>query len=413
MPSIREVLRRPSFGRLATAYTVNELGNWLGDIALAVLVYEQTGSPLATAALFIGTRFLPAFLAPVFTARLESLDTRRALPLVYVLEALVFAALAFHASSFLLVSIVALATVDGTLAATGRALTRAAAFTMLGSHGALRSGNAVLNFGFTGAAAVGPATAGLVVAGLGVEAALLLDAASFVLVAVLLASARSLPRGVGATTRWWSHVREGLVYVRDRRTLRALLVAQGLALVFFTAVTPIEVVFVKDTLDEGNLALGVLLASWGAGMIAGSLLFAMSRHRPLGPLLLASTLAVGIAYLGLAAAPTLLAACSLSIFGGVGNGVQLVALISAIQELTAAEYQARVASLLESLAAAMPGVGFLLGGAIAAIFSPRASYLVAGAGVCLVASLTAVRLGPPGWDVQPIPGARVADFEAR
>ena len=39
-------LRLPGFGQLAGAYTVNELGNWVGEIALAVLVFDQTGSPL-------------------------------------------------------------------------------------------------------------------------------------------------------------------------------------------------------------------------------------------------------------------------------------------------------------------------------------------------------------------------------
>ena len=42
-------LRLRGFRQLAGAYTVNELGNWIGEIALAVLVYDQTGSPLATA----------------------------------------------------------------------------------------------------------------------------------------------------------------------------------------------------------------------------------------------------------------------------------------------------------------------------------------------------------------------------
>ena len=66
--------------------------------------------------------------------------------------------------------------------------------------------------------------------------------------------------------------------------------------------------------------------------------------------------------------------------GGIGNGVQWIALVTAVQELTRATYQARVLALLEALASAMPGVGFLLGGAIAAIFEPRVAYAVAGGG---------------------------------
>ena len=74
---------------------------------------------------------------------------------------------------------VALAAVDGALALAARALTRAVAATLLEPTGELRAGNAILNVAFTGGAAVGPAIAGLVVAGFGVQSALLLDAVSF------------------------------------------------------------------------------------------------------------------------------------------------------------------------------------------------------------------------------------------
>ena len=57
-------LRLPGFPNLGLAYLVNELGNWLGEIALAVLVFDQTGSPMATAALFCGMHFAPALLGP-------------------------------------------------------------------------------------------------------------------------------------------------------------------------------------------------------------------------------------------------------------------------------------------------------------------------------------------------------------
>ena len=53
-------LRIAGFGRLAAASLVNELGNWLGEIALAVVVFDQTGSPVATAALFVAMQFVPA-----------------------------------------------------------------------------------------------------------------------------------------------------------------------------------------------------------------------------------------------------------------------------------------------------------------------------------------------------------------
>src|SRR3954451_15167355 len=119
-------------------------------------------------------------------------------------------------------------------------------------------------------------------------------------------------------------------------------------------------------------------------MVLGSLLFARLRQASLAPLLFFSTLAVGAGYLGLAVAPTLAVACAASVVGGAGNGVQWVAAISAVQELTAESMQARVMSVLESIGAAMPGVGFALGGVIAALASPRLTFLVAGLGVMAI-----------------------------
>ena len=118
---------------------------------------------------------------------------------------------------------------------------------------------------------------------------------------------------------------------------------------------------------------------------------------PLRALLLGSTLAIGTAYLGTAAAPTLLVACLVSAVGGVGNGVQWIALVTAVQELTRATYQARVLALLEALASAMPGAGFLLGGAVTALFGPRTSYALAGAGVLAVVAAAAAALRHLDW----------------
>ena len=105
-------LRNTAFARLAAAYTVNEFGNWLGEIALAVLVFAETGSPLAVTALFMAWNLVPAFVAPALTARLDQLAVRWALPVLYAIEALAFVALALLAGAFSLPAILALALLD-------------------------------------------------------------------------------------------------------------------------------------------------------------------------------------------------------------------------------------------------------------------------------------------------------------
>ena len=390
-------LKLPGFGHLAGAYSINELGNWVGEIALAVLVYDQTGSPLATAALFLGMQFAPGFLGQALVARVEPVGTKRMLPLLYLAEAATFVALAATADNFALWLVVALATVDGTLAIGARALTRASAAAVLTPHGLLREGNAIINVGFTGANALGPALAGIAVATLGIETALLLDAASFVLVAITLAAATSLPQVKAQPERWRARLREGFSYVARRPLLRRLMTMQAAAFVFFSLVLPIEIVYAKETLDVGDSGYGALLSAWGAGMVLGSVVFLAGRRVSMGLLLLLSTLAISFSYLGMSVAGNLPVACAAAALGGAGNGVQWVAVMSTVQALTEDRFQARVAGLLESIAVAMPGIGFVLGGVITELLDPRAGFAVAGGGVLAVLLVAVPLLRDAEW----------------
>ena len=115
------------FGRLLASYTVNELGDAVGIVALAVLVYNRTEAVAPTAAFFIVAKFLPALVAPALTARLDQAALRRSLPALYTVEAAVFAALALIADgNFVLPLVLALGLLAGALAITGRGLTRGA-----------------------------------------------------------------------------------------------------------------------------------------------------------------------------------------------------------------------------------------------------------------------------------------------
>jgi MFS family permease len=389
-------LRRPAFRRLALSFTVNEFGDWLGIVALSVLVFDRTGSALATMALFLGMRFVPALLAPALVARVERTPPRFALAALYCFEAAAFGVLALLVDNFALAAVVAVAMLDGTLALCGRSLTRAVTAALLESAGELRAGNAILNIGFTIGAAAGPAAAGLVVAGFGLQTALLLDAASFLVIAAVM-FAGPLPHAEPEEGQWRDRFRAGLAYVTTRVPLRRLMIAQGAAFIFFTAAIPIEVIYAKSTLGSGDSGYGALLASWGVGMVAGSIVFSAVRGRGLPLLLLLSTIAIGVSYLFLAAAPNLLTACAASVLGGIGNGVEWVAVVSAIQEMTRQEMQARVMSVLESVGAAMPGVGFLLGGLVATSHDPRAVFLVSGIGVLVVVAVAAYYLAGTPW----------------
>lgn len=394
MSALRTSFRARGFPALAGSYALNELGDNFGVIALAVLVLDQTGSALATTALFVLGKFLPALVAPVLTAGLDRRRVSRTLPALYVIEAAAYGGLALLAGdAFTLPAVLALAFVDGLLAITARGLSRGAIAAVLTPRGALRDGNAVINVLFAATGVGGPLLAGVLVHTWSAATALWIDAASFLAAAlILLASSSRLPAATaGEHQRWLARVRDGLDYVRSHATAGRLILGEAVAIIFFTITVPIEVVYVEESLNSTSLGFGVLLATWGVGILIGSVVFARSRHRSTATLVLVSTAAVGVGYGVMAVAPTLAIACVGSIIGGTGNGIQWVAVMTALQESVGDNYQARAAGLLESMAAAVPGIGYLLGGLLTSIVDARLAYGVAAFGVAVVVLLWARR----------------------
>jgi MFS family permease len=402
---MRSALHIPAFRRLALSYSLNELCDWMGIVALAVLVYDHTSSALATASLFVVGKFLPSLLVPALTVRAERFPVARSLAGMYALEAVVFAVLALVARDPFIPLICALAFVDGTIAATGRAVTRAATVAVLEPAGLLRQGNAALNLGFSAMSIAGPALAGLLVAGAGVPALVGATAVVFALMALLVGTARALPQGTLDETPWRERLRAGASYALNHPIVRPLILAEAVLLVLFTMAPPIEIVYAKESLDGTDATYGTLLTSWGAGVIVGSLAFTRMHSRSLPILLAASTVAIGFAYIGMAAAPTLAFAIPAAVLGGTGNGMQVIAVITALQEAVRDDMQARIAGLFEAVATAVPGMGFILGGVLAELFSPRIAFLTAGVGIVLIV-VTGVALWQLRSDVRDIVAVR-------
>jgi hypothetical protein len=385
--SVLAPLRIPAFRRLATSYACNELAWAFSTVALAVLVFDRTGSSLATTTLFLATAFVPALAAPALAARLDLLPVRRALPALYLTEAAIFAALAVISGRFLLPAVLALALVDGAAAITARALTRAAVAATLKPSDSLEDGNQVLNLLFSVAFAAGPAMAAVVVAMAGVPASLAITATLFLAMALVLATSRSLPPARGDADRSWRRrLSDGLGYVRAHPVVRRVLQAHVAALSSAAAVVPVEVVYAKQSLGGGDAAYGLLLAAWGAGTVGSSVVLARVTARSGLLRIPLSAAAIGSGYVVMALAPSLPIAMVGCFIGGVGNGVYFLSVTQALQDRIADDYQARVMSLLESATAASYGVGFILGGAVAALADPRAVIGYSGAGVLVAAA---------------------------
>ncbi len=396
----------PQSGRLRRiigAYTVNRLGTWVGTIALSVAVFDHTHSALAVAAVLVAGQVVPAFAVPAVVARVEASRRGRELSALYFFEGVATAALAFLLWHFWLPAVLLLVALDGTAALTASALLRAAtartareeqqagatastpAADVRGdndAHAAERKANAALNVAFSGTFVLGPAIGGAIAASAGASTALFLDAATFLICGALLLDLNPhVEEAGGESVRF--RLRAAWRHINGVPALRSLILAQAVALVFFESAAPIEVAFAKATLRAGDRGFGLLVASWGIGVVIGSIVFARSPRRSLGAMISTGTLAVGLAYVGFAAAPSLAVACLAAVVGGIGNGVQWAPLVSAVQRLTPQPLQGRVMGALEAIGALAPAVGLSLGGGLVALSSPRTAWLVVGIGAAL------------------------------
>ncbi|HEV2982275.1 MAG TPA: MFS transporter, partial [Solirubrobacteraceae bacterium] len=404
-------LRSAQLRRILIAYTVNRLGTWIGLLALLVAVFDHTHNALAVSALLLAGQALPVFLVAAVVARVEASERRHELTGLYCFEALVTALLAVLMSHFSLPVVLFLAALDGVAALAASSLLRAEVarvareqaerertamrFTpaqILDHSGpqvadsteeAERKANAALNVCSSTSFVLGPVIGGAIVAAAGASTALFIDAGSFLICGALLLDLHPhVDEAEGGSVR--ARLRAAWRFISEAPSLRGLLLAEAVALVFFEAGAPIEVTYAKTTLHAGDRGLGLLLTTWGAGGILGSVAFARLVRRPLGVMLSVGTVVIAIGYLGLAVAPSLALACIAGFAGGVGNGMQWPSLISIVQRLSPARLHGRLMGAVESLGALAVAIGLPLGGVLVALSSPRVAFVVIGLGALAV-----------------------------
>lgn len=400
LPPMRRALDIPAFRRLAVGATLNDLALLIGEIALALLVYRRTGSAIGTTAFFLCAQFGPAFLSLLLVTRLDQGSVRLALALIYALEALIFFVLGQFVESLPVGAVLLLALAQGSLAVTARVLSRAA-WTAIGTEaGVLRETNAVMNSAASVCWLVGPALGGALVAAAGTRMPLFVNVAVFVMCTFAVLTAPGLPQTVPDRAPALSRIRSAVIYARRERFVRRLLSLQGVFMIFFTISIPVEVVFARHVLHAGASGYGLLLSAWGGGAIAGSVMFARWRALSSRLLMALGAALVGAGFLPMALAPDLAVAVAGAAIAGVGNGIEIVAMRTALQEAAPARSMSLILGLNETMFQAVPGIGIVVGGLVATVAGPRAALGTAAAGSLLVAMAM--------WIALPLAGAERA-----
>jgi MFS family permease len=225
-----------------------------------------------------------------------------------------------------------------------------------------------------------PAVGGLLAGAFGSGVALTVDAATFVVVttAAALVRTRRVPERVPAVDGP-SGVRSGFAILRTDPVLAPLLAGVALVVLVVGMVDVVLVYLVRDTLHAGGAWYGVTEASWMAGMVAGSLgagRVRIERGQVRATIAGAALACAGVA--GFAVAPAVGILVPLSVLGGIGNGYAGACLSTLLMARTPDSARGRVSATANAVFGGAQGASLLLGGAVAIVLSPRATYAVAG-----------------------------------
>lgn len=328
------------------ASTVSWLGDTVWTVALAFTAAHTL--PPAVAGVVLGIELLPqAALVLLGGVIADRLDTRKvlvagevALAVVLLLGAAAWQA-GVRGAALLIVLSLSFGIARGLTIPAGSTLPR-----QLVRGEDLGTISGWTQIAGRGARLLGAPLGGVLVAWSGLPAAMLLDATSFLLVAVVLVTVvrprYRMPRVTGE--RWTASLRGGLRYLRRDRPARLLAVGVTALNVFVTPVVALGVALRVTGSHWGSPWLGFADGALAAGAILGSV--AAIRWRPVAVARAGFvTLVVqggALAAVGLPARATLLGAMFLV---GVTAGMASVWLSGVFQRTVAASHLGRVSSV--------------------------------------------------------------------
>jgi MFS family permease len=279
--TFRSLSRHRNYRIFFTGQLVSLAGSWMQNIALAWLVLELSGSPIAVGALAFW-RFVPfTIFGLVAGVVADRVDSRRLVMATQATALLISIALAVVTltGTATLPLVYALAALGGATLAFDAPGRQSLTYQMVGPRSLP---NAVaLNAGlFNGSRVIGPAIAGAVIAAFGTGVCFVVNSFSFLAVLAALALLRQeelheVERD--PTARFVSGLRRALAFVRHDPQLRTVLGVVAIVSTIgfnFHVLVPL---LAANTLKVGPEGFGLLSASFGLGALVGALITASFR----------------------------------------------------------------------------------------------------------------------------------------
>jgi MFS family permease len=370
------LLKNARFLRLWIGQGTSFLGDAVSMVALVVLVVQVAGSASAVGGALIA-RLLPTLASPLAGVLADRLDRRLVLVASDLARAGLVVGLVFATNLATIYVIVFLMGLARTLFNP----TVRAAFPSVVGGGDLTRANALIGGTFSVSETAGPALGGLLVATVSVDAAFVLDSATYLISAAMLSLVR-LPRPereeekAGFGEDLWS----GFAYLVRSRVPLAIVIGAFLTVLTINITIPAEIFLAKRTFDAGDAGYGLLVGLYGGGMVIGSaLMVALGDRIRLLPLYFFGIFAMALALLGTGLSPTFGLALGALVVAGAANGTENVTTDTILQKRVPEAFLGRVFSVRFLGFSVGEILAYGMGGAIVDASGARITYLLAAA----------------------------------
>jgi MFS family permease len=375
------------------------VGTWMQATAQAWLLLELTGDPLYLGLVAVA-QFAPVLVLGLFGGLVaDALPKRRTLVVAQTLMMTVATTLwVLTATGRVEVwMVLALAFAMGTLNAVEMPVRQSFAIEMVGRSD-LPSAVALGAALFNASRIVGPALAGLVIAFIGIPAAFLVNALSFlgVLAALLLMDPSALepapqfdrPKSIRGVV---DALGEGVAFVRTTAVARLAVLMVGFVATLAMNWNVLVPVFARDVLGTGAAGFGFLMAVTGIGSLVAALWMTFGRGRRL-TMIVGGSLLLGLSSIALSATGTYPLAAALLFLSGLGGILMAVSANLTLQLSVPDHLRGRVMSVYTTIFAGTSPIGGLIAGSIASAAGVQVAFLVGGIGATIVALIAAAWL---------------------
>lgn len=375
-----------NFALLWLGQGISQFGDHVARIAFVTLIYEKTHSTSAVGMLFVIDAIAGMALGLVAGILVDRLDRKAIMVLSDVARAVLVLSLLWFSSLFAIYAVSVLMTFCSVIftpaknafipqVVPGNDLPRANAASSTLEQimviGGPIAGTAIVGFFSTGAAFA-------------------VDTISFLvsiatLAAIAIPGRAALKETAAASDRagYWAEARTGFRVISRSSVLRALLLAEVIAVLGVGAVNVLLVGYANDVLHVAASNFGWLVSTLGVGLVAGSVLAGLLGDRLRAGTAGASMGLLGCAVAALAVVHVVPVAMGLFLAIGITNAIYNVVSTTILQRETADETRGRVFSGIMAATSAASLLAMGLSGVAADAVGIPAVFTAAGAVIVL------------------------------